>query len=139
MQKANLCADKWLSPNFLNKKFAKSLQNTLSRCGLKVADIGPTFQSDHLKIDGEIFGSALDHVFFSSALENKLGKFRFSFKWIYSVLSSFTMVNFIEKTINTHYCLIRHGLVPFWLVVLMTHQVHLMKAHKIVNSIQFNC
>ena len=47
----------------MNKKVAKSLQNTLSRCGLKVADIGPTFQSDHLKIDGEIYGSALDHVF----------------------------------------------------------------------------
>ena len=60
---------------FSEQKSAKSLQNTLSRCGLKVADIGPTFQSDHLKIDGEIFGSALDHVYFSSALENKLGKF----------------------------------------------------------------
>ena len=50
----------------------------------------------------------------------KSTQFQFSFKWIYSVLSSFTMVNFIEKTINTHYCLIRHGLVPFWLVVYIT-------------------
>ena len=69
---ANLCADRWHFPKFVNKKFAKSLQNTLSRCGLKVADIGPTFQSDHLKIDDDIYGSALDHVYYSSALENKL-------------------------------------------------------------------
>ena len=55
---------------------------------------------------------------------------QFSFKWISSVLSSFTMVNFIEKTINTHYCLIRHGLVPFCLVVLMTHLVHFILLEK---------
>ena len=69
---ANFCADRWHSPKFLNKKVARPLQNTLSRCGLKIADVGPTFQSDHLKIDGEVYGSALDHVYYSSSLENKL-------------------------------------------------------------------
>ena len=33
---ANLCADRWHSPKFLNKKVARPLQNTLSRCGLKI-------------------------------------------------------------------------------------------------------
>ena len=69
---ANLCANKWFSTKFLNKNVAKALQNTLSRCGLKIADVGPTFQSDHIKVDGEMYGSALDHVYFSSAFENKI-------------------------------------------------------------------
>ena len=62
---ANLCADKWFTSKFLNKQVAKALQNTLSRCGLKIADVGPTFQSDHLRIDGEVYGSALDHIYYS--------------------------------------------------------------------------
>ena len=69
---ANLCANKWFSTKFLNKNLAKALQHTLSRCGLKIADVGPTFQSDHIKVDGEMYGSALDHVYFSSAFENKI-------------------------------------------------------------------
>ena len=47
--------------------------------------------------------------------------FQFQFQWIYSVVSSFTVVNIIEKTINTHSCLIRLGLVSLKLAVLMTH------------------
>ena len=43
------------------------------------------------------------------------------FQWIYLVLSSFTIVNILEKTTNTHSCLIRLGLVSFRLSVLMTH------------------
>ena len=68
---ANLCADKWFSPKFLNKHVAKALQNTLARCGLKIADVGPTFQSDHQRIDGEVYGSALDHIYFSPSFEKK--------------------------------------------------------------------
>ena len=39
---------------------------------MKVADVGPTFLSDHLKIDGETYGSALDYIYYSPAFENKL-------------------------------------------------------------------
>ena len=31
------------------------------------ANIGPTFQSDHVKTDGEVCDSVLDHVYYSSA------------------------------------------------------------------------
>ena len=51
---------------------AKALQNTLARCGLTIAKVGPTFQSDHKRVNGEVFGSALDHVYYSSAFENKI-------------------------------------------------------------------
>ena len=61
---ANLCAEKWFSQKFLNKTVAKALQNTLARCGLTIAKVGPTFQSDHIRINGEVFGSALDHVYY---------------------------------------------------------------------------
>ena len=47
---------------FLNKKVAKLLQNSLARCGLKIANVGPTFQSDHIKPSGDVCDSALDHV-----------------------------------------------------------------------------
>ena len=47
-----------------NKKVANALLNTLARCGLKIADVRPTFQSDHLIIDGEIYDSALDHIYY---------------------------------------------------------------------------
>ena len=46
---ANLFAEKLLSPDFLHKKVASSLQNCLRRTGLKIAKVGPTFQSDHVK------------------------------------------------------------------------------------------
>ena len=57
---------------FLNKSVAKLLQNTLRRCGLKIAKVGKTFQSDHIKPDGDVCDSALDHVYFSSDLEKKI-------------------------------------------------------------------
>ena len=69
---ANLCAKKRFLPKFVNKNVAKALQFTLSRCGMKIANVGPTFLSDHIKIDGEPFGSALDHIYYSSAFENKI-------------------------------------------------------------------
>ena len=46
---ANLCAEKWLHPDFLHQKVASSLQNYLRRTGLIIANVGPTFQSDHVK------------------------------------------------------------------------------------------
>ena len=58
MGDANLCSDKWFSTDFGNKKVAKSLQCTLERCGLKIAKIVNTFQSDHLKSNGAICESA---------------------------------------------------------------------------------
>ena len=63
---ANLCADKWLSPDFQNKKVAKSLQRTLERCGLKIANLSPTYQSDSIKPNGEVCVSALDHIYLVS-------------------------------------------------------------------------
>ena len=41
-------------------------------CGLIIAEIGPTFHSEYIKVDGEIYGSSLDHVYFSSDLEKKI-------------------------------------------------------------------
>ena len=69
---ANLCSEKWHLPSFGNKKVAKSLQCTLERCGLKISTVGPTFQSDHIKPNGEVCESALDLVYFSADFENKL-------------------------------------------------------------------
>ena len=69
---ANLCANKWLSPDFGNKKVAKSLQRTLERCGLTIANVGATYQSDSIKPNGEVCVSALDHVYFSSELGRNL-------------------------------------------------------------------
>ena len=39
---ANLCSKRWHSSKFPNKKVANALLNTLARCGLKIADVGPT-------------------------------------------------------------------------------------------------
>ena len=69
---ANLCAEKWLHPDFLHQKVASSLQNYLRRTGLIIANVGPTFQSDHVKKSGNVCNSSLDHVSFSASLENKL-------------------------------------------------------------------
>ena len=37
-----------------------------------VAKIGSTFQSDHVKKSGDVCNSSLDHVYYSSNLQNKL-------------------------------------------------------------------
>ena len=69
---ANLCADKWMLSDFGNKKVAKSLQRTLERWGLTIANFGPTYHSDSIKPNGEVYVSALDHVYFSSDLGRNL-------------------------------------------------------------------
>ena len=62
-----------MAPTLLwEKEGCKALQCTIGRCGLKIAKLGSTFQSDHLKANGEACESSLDHIYYSSDLEKKI-------------------------------------------------------------------
>ena len=67
----NLCSHKWNEKNFLNKKLATSLKNTLLECGLHPRDMGLTFKSDIIQANGNIATSAIDHIYVSDELEAK--------------------------------------------------------------------
>ena len=54
-----------------NKK-NENLRISLDRCGLLCNEIGITYQSDHILANGAVPESALDHVYSSKSLEDKL-------------------------------------------------------------------
>ena len=72
MGDANLCANKWNNPKFLLRNVAAPLKIAIDRCGLKCNEIGNTYQSDHLMANGTVAESAIDHVYSSKTLEDKL-------------------------------------------------------------------
>ena len=69
---ANLCSNKWNNSKFLQKNVAAPLKIALDRCGLLFKDIGNTYQSDHIVANGSVPESALDHVYSSKSLEDKI-------------------------------------------------------------------
>ena len=64
MGDANLCSQKWNNVKFLNKNVSIPLRNVLDQNGLINKEVGVTYQSDHLQVNGQIAESALDHVYF---------------------------------------------------------------------------
>ena len=44
----------------------------LVQSGIKIADIGPTFQADHALPDGNVAESSIDHVYYSANLEEEI-------------------------------------------------------------------
>jgi hypothetical protein len=69
---ANLCCENWDAPQFQHKTVANELRETLVQCGLQVSKLGFTYTADHLSTDGEEIKSALDHIYYSGDLEQKL-------------------------------------------------------------------
>ena len=69
---ANLCSIKWNSPNFLHKKISDELQDTLTNCGLSQIQMGITYTADRLSAGGSEITSALDHIYISTSIENKI-------------------------------------------------------------------
>ena len=69
---ANLCSEKWNGENYLKKKISGPLLECLAQSGIKIADIGPTFQADHALPDGNVAESSIDHVYYSANLEEEI-------------------------------------------------------------------
>ena len=69
---ANLCCESWDAPQFQHKTVANELRETLVQCGLQVSKLGFTYTADHLSTNGEEIKSALDHIYYSGDLEQKL-------------------------------------------------------------------
>ena len=68
MGDANLCSEKWESPNFKHKRIADELKETLTQCGLKIQNLGKTYLADRLNPDGEEIESCLDHIYTSKLM-----------------------------------------------------------------------
>ena len=67
---ANLCAKKWQAEDYDRKSVAQPLLHCLEQNGLKVRDIGITFQADHMQPNGRVAESALDHAYTSLTIED---------------------------------------------------------------------
>ena len=70
MGDANLCSIKWKNDTIIQKSVAAIVKNCLDQCGLKIADVGITYMSDHIQSNGKISETALDHVYHSVKMEN---------------------------------------------------------------------
>ena len=62
---ANLCSNKWRDLNFLNRKIANQLTETLDANGLICIPVGATFLANQCQMSGEFTESWLDHVYHS--------------------------------------------------------------------------
>ena len=72
MGDANLCSERWESPNFKHKQIAEELKETLTQCGLKIHNLGKTYLADRLNPDGNEIESCLDHIYSSETLTNSM-------------------------------------------------------------------
>ena len=72
MGDANLCSNKWRGEDFDKKNISQPLIQCLEQNGLKIRDIGTTYQSDHIQSNGKIAHTALDHVYTSENLEDRV-------------------------------------------------------------------
>ena len=60
------------------KNIATPLKNALVQCGFIINQIGNTYQADHVLHDGSVPKSALDHVYHSETINDRI-KIRFLF------------------------------------------------------------
>ena len=69
---ANLCSNKWYEETYPLRPIAAELQGALATCELTVAPLGLTYTADRLSPDGNLIQSALDHIYFSASLSEKI-------------------------------------------------------------------
>ena len=62
----NLCSHKWERTGYPLKTLSNEVKMTLSECGMTMADLGPSYFSDHKNRDGTISSSYLDHIYYVS-------------------------------------------------------------------------
>ena len=58
----NLCSSKWSDTNYVRKNISTPLLESINQHGLMIANVGPTYQADHVLKDGSTPESSLDHV-----------------------------------------------------------------------------
>ena len=68
----NLWSSKWAETNYIRKNVARPVLESINQHGLIIADIGATYQADHILKDGTIPESSLDHVYTSSSIQKLL-------------------------------------------------------------------
>ena len=69
---ANLCENNWKKATYTHRKVASPLINCIEQCGLKINQVGLTYQADHMLANGKVPESALDHVYSSEAIKDKI-------------------------------------------------------------------
>ena len=72
MGDANLCSQKWQNKDFDKKNISQPLIQCLEKNGLKIQDVGTTYQSDNVQSNGKIAHTALDHVYVSESMVNRI-------------------------------------------------------------------
>ena len=63
---ANVCSIKWANPNKKTNKVAELLMNKVEECGMTNMELGVTFTSDIVQMNGNIAISAIDHIYMLS-------------------------------------------------------------------------
>ena len=72
MGDSNLDANKWDSPKFLHKNISIPLKNCLQQCGINILPVGNTYLADHMLQNGTIPESALDHLYTSDVINDRI-------------------------------------------------------------------
>ena len=69
---ANLCSIKWNVEKYVKGNIAIHIKNAVEQCGLLNQLIGNTYIADHITQNGEIPESAIDHVYHSKNIKEKI-------------------------------------------------------------------
>ena len=75
---SNLDSNKWNEEKFLHKKVSTILRDSLDANDIRILKVGNSYLANHVQKNGNIAVSAIDHVYCSSNLEEKLGSQKYS-------------------------------------------------------------
>ena len=67
-----LCTLRWDSPNFPHKIISEELRETVTQCGMQQLDLGITYTADRHGDTGDEITSAIDHIYATNELCQKL-------------------------------------------------------------------
>ena len=69
---SKLCANKSNNVDYTKKKIANPLKNAIEQNGLTVYPVENTYLADHLLKNGSIPESALDHMYYSKSIKDRI-------------------------------------------------------------------
>ena len=68
----NLCSLKWKEEKYVKNNIAIHFKNAIEQCGLFNQPIGNTYMADHQSANGDVSESAIDHVYHSKGIMEKI-------------------------------------------------------------------
>ena len=79
MADRNMCTNKWNNPQYKHHRVAAELKSGMKQNGVLIVYLGNTYLADNITQSGNIEESALDHIYITRELEERVKVFNFEF------------------------------------------------------------